>query len=126
MRQLVAPNFLESLIFQQRIICIIFGKIVLSKMVIGKSQKSQRNVNNVSKQFHVFQMMFEQIEASVSFDVFYKVMEARNLQIQQQVRSLSTIKFDITIISGLSRNHSFNFTPCRFWHFNFTLCRFWQ
>ena len=95
-------------------------------MVIGKSQKSQRNVNNVSKQFHVFQMMFEQIEASVSFDVFYKVMEARNLQIQQQVRSLSTTKFDITIISGLSRNHSFNFTPCRCWHFNFTLCRFWQ
>ena len=35
-------------------------------------------------------MLFEQIEASVSFDVFYKVMEARNLQIQQQVKLLST------------------------------------
>ncbi len=72
------------------------------------------------------QMLFEQIEASVSFDVFYKVMEARNLQIQQQVNSprdifvctvFVTPKYGVRSVFStpecFARSVSFTMTPAR-------------
>ncbi len=46
---------------------------------------NMRAIDNIKE---VFQLLFEQLEASVSFDVFYNVMQARNLAIQQQVLAM--------------------------------------